>query len=625
MTPRWVSLLLYALWGAVVAYLLSFLDRGWLPPEEGTLAQAAERVLWGELPHRDFDGMYSGGLELFHALAFRVFGTRLISLRIAVFLVFLPTIPLIYRMGRTLAGRVATTIGVLLALAWGLPNYTSAMPSWYNLFLAFYCTAALFEFLENGRRRWLFAAGIAVGLSVAVKTVGLYLLAAVFLSLIVHEQRLAADDASSGADTPAVRGWGYAAFILSGLVLFVALVLWVFAGPSGPSGYYHFVLPPILLAAYAASAELDGRGRGESVPRARRLASWLVPLGAGLLLPILGLLLPYVVSGDLAVLWTGWVTTPLTRLDTLVRDPPALATLWTLIPVILVLVLGGVGGTSWSRRIALGLVVLGLALVWVMGANQLVFRPVWWSMLAFGPLVTVLGLGSLLNGRSAVRSPEVGLKRDRIFALVAVAGMVSLVQFPMSAPFYFFYSAPMVAMAALATVSTWSGPRRFGAAALAIFFIMFAGRWSHTGYIYQMADRYAAHPELLPLGLERSGLRVAESEAREFHVLVEKIRERARGDHIYATPDSPVVYFLSGKKNPTPTFYDFMGESEGRVGRVLAALDRHDINLVVINAGPLPISPPPEPALRSELASRYPYQEQVGRFVLMWRDAESDG
>ena len=110
-----------------------------------------------------------------------------------------------------------------------------------------------------------------------------------------------------------------------------------------------------------------------------------------------------------------------------------------------------------------------------------------------------------------------------------------------------------------------------------------------------MADRYAAHPDLLPLGLERGGLRVAETEAQEFHLLIERIQERAAGEYIYATPDSPVVYFLAEKRNPTRTFYDLMDVSEGRIERIVEALDRHRINVVVINAGPVLISPPPLP------------------------------
>jgi Dolichyl-phosphate-mannose-protein mannosyltransferase len=621
---QWRSFLPYLLWGAVLAYLLTFLDRGWLPPEEGTLAQAAERVLRGELPHRDFDGMYSGGLEIFHALVFKLVGTRLLSLRIAVFAVFLPTIPLMYRMGRTLAGSVATTIGVLLAIAWGLPNYTSAMPSWYNLFFAFYATAALFEFMEKGQRRWLFAAGLAVGLSIAVKSVGLYLLAAVFLTLIVHEQRLALsdDDGAGGGAGPAGSGRGFSWFILGGLGLFALFALWVFAGPSGPSGYYQFVLPPLALAAYAAAWELDGRSRGPSGPRARRFFGWMLPLGLGVALPMLALLSPYLLSGDLADLWTGWIARPLHRLDVLVRDPPSLATLWTLIPLGIAVLVGAWHSRGRGRTVAVAILSGGFGVLLWFGSVQPVFRAVWSAMLGVGPLVTLVGLLSLWLARNAEVSIAQSLRAERVFAVVAVAGLVSLVQFPTSAPFYFFYAAPMIAMSGFATVCTWPVQRRLGAGAVAIFFILFAGRWIHTGYVYQMADRYAAHPELLPLGLDRAGLRVAESEAQEFHELIQKVRERANGEYIYATPDSPVVYFLAGKRNPTRTFYDLMDPPEGRVARIVEALDQHNINVVVINAGPLPISDPPSSTLTSELVARYPYQEQVGRFIIMWRESE---
>ena len=618
---RWLIVLPYLLWGAALTYVLSFLDRGWIPSDEGTLAQAAERVLLGELPHRDFDGMYSGGLELFHALAFKLFGTRLISLRMAIFVVFLPTVPLLYRMGRRLGGPISASVAVLLAVAWGLPNYTSAMPSWYNLFLAIYGTAALFEFMEDGRKPWLLAAGLAVGLSIAVKTVGLYLLAAVLLTLIVHEQRLAASEAADSDEAPP-HGRAFSAFVLGGLGLFALLVLWIFARPSELSGYYHFVLPPLALAGYAAAGELDGRARGKGGRRLRRYFAWMAPLGLGVVVPLLALLLPYILSGDLASIWSGWISRPLYRLEVLVRDPPSLTTLWTLVPVAVAAAVGAWGSEGRNRWVAGAILLIGLGAVLAFGATQSVFRPVWWAMLGLGPAVTVAGLVTLWSGRKGERLAARSLKQERVFALVAAAGMISLVQFPTSGPVYFFYAAPLIAMAGFAVVSIWPDRRRTGAMALAVFFILFAGQWIHSGYVYQMADRYAAHPDLLPLGLERGGLRVADIEAQEFHLLIERVQERATGEYIYATPDSPVVYFLAKKRNPTRTFYDLMDVSEGRIERIVEALDRHHINVVVINAGPVLISPPPSPALTTQLVARYPYQEKIGRFIIMWREAE---
>ena len=71
-------------------YLAAYLNRGWVAHDEGAFAQSAERVLQGELPHRDFDELYSGGLTFANALAFKAFGMRLTSLRIALFMVFVP-------------------------------------------------------------------------------------------------------------------------------------------------------------------------------------------------------------------------------------------------------------------------------------------------------------------------------------------------------------------------------------------------------------------------------------------------------------------------------------------------------------------------------------------------------
>ncbi len=63
---RW----LLGVWLVCVVYFVFFVFRGWIPVDEGLLAQTAERVLAGELPHRDFDDCYTGGLAIFYAAAF---------------------------------------------------------------------------------------------------------------------------------------------------------------------------------------------------------------------------------------------------------------------------------------------------------------------------------------------------------------------------------------------------------------------------------------------------------------------------------------------------------------------------------------------------------------------------
>ena len=64
--------------GAVLAiagvYVGAHLGSGWVPADDGILSQSALRVMQGQLSHRDFAEIYTGGLSVINALDFRVFG-----------------------------------------------------------------------------------------------------------------------------------------------------------------------------------------------------------------------------------------------------------------------------------------------------------------------------------------------------------------------------------------------------------------------------------------------------------------------------------------------------------------------------------------------------------------------
>ena len=55
--------------------------------------QIAERVLLGERPHADFHYAYTGGLAYLHALALRLFGDRVLSLRLMLLVFFVAWVP----------------------------------------------------------------------------------------------------------------------------------------------------------------------------------------------------------------------------------------------------------------------------------------------------------------------------------------------------------------------------------------------------------------------------------------------------------------------------------------------------------------------------------------------------
>src|SRR5207247_683954 len=101
----WLAVLVLATAaGAILA--AHYMTRGWVPHDAGSLAQSAERVLHGELPHRDFDEIYTGGLSFLHALAFRLVGTSLMAPPLVLFAVFLAWMPAVYYV----AGRFASPL-----------------------------------------------------------------------------------------------------------------------------------------------------------------------------------------------------------------------------------------------------------------------------------------------------------------------------------------------------------------------------------------------------------------------------------------------------------------------------------------------------------------------------------
>ena len=181
---------LIGVWLASALYLVPFVDRAWVPHDEGLLGQSAERVLGGQLPHRDFDEVYTGGLSYLHALAFKLGGVKSIALRWTAFVFVLAWVPAVFWIASRSARAPAAALVTAAAVTWSVPNYFSGMPSWYNLFFATFGIAALMRHLETGRARWLVAAGLAGGCSFLVKSAGLYYIAGAVLFLVAYEVEL---------------------------------------------------------------------------------------------------------------------------------------------------------------------------------------------------------------------------------------------------------------------------------------------------------------------------------------------------------------------------------------------------------------------------------------------------
>lgn len=609
---------------AACLYVAPHLDKGWIPHDEGQLGQAAERALAGELPHRDFDDMYTGGLTLLNALAFRWFGVDSLSLRWMLGLWFVPTIAAFHYLASRAAPPVIAAAATLLAAMVSLPVYSAPMPSWYNLFLAILGTAALIRHVETDRARWIFAAGLCGGLSLLFKITGLFFIAASLLALVYREQ-VAAKPQAADCATPKLA-W-YSWLTAGALALFGALGLAFLRSSAPEMNLLHFTLPLAALAAYLIYEEFRV-DRGLSWPRFARLAANVLLLGVGVALPVLGLVGYYARADALPALYEGVFVLPRMRTENGAFPLPGIGALLASVAFASVLAMGLRPATEGRRKFE-SRVLIACAAVLALSGTQVGFFLGFQALRNLTPVLLVLGLAMLLQ---ADRLQLDVCTRQRIFIAGATAALCSLVQYPHAYGIYFFYAAPLVALAALYIAAYQPWPLRRALAGLLVFALVFAalrlnGPDPHANVAWLGRVR-----AMEPMGLIRCSLEVPAEEAEAHRELVATIQAHSTtGASILATPDCPEVYFLANRTNPAGVFYEFFRPDWLACPEDLCALVReHDVDVVVVSGYPC-FSPRPNAELVAAVEQRFPHMQpvmmtvsangrQIERFRVYWRD-----
>jgi hypothetical protein len=602
MTPR---LLLATVWLLSAFYMATELRRGWLAHDEGVLAQSAERVLFGELPHRDFDELYTGGLSYLNAGAFRLFGINLASTRYMLYIFFLAWIPPLYYAFLRFGSPWIAASFTLLAVAWSVPNYSTAMPSWYNLFFATFGVAALFRYIEARQNRWLVVAGLCGGISFLFKLSGMYFVAGSVLFLLF-----------SGAETGTVgrrsERWSCFALTVFCVLAYEGLVFSLLRKAFYPGSFLYFFLP--ILAAGVAVIWQHAKSQSRDGEFGSTLGHLLL-FGAGVAVPILVFLIPYFRAGAVADFVHGVFVLPGKRLQYTIRTEslPRFLVGSAADTVCLVAVFfmpRKVRAVAGSLLVASALVVTVLA-----GKHPTLYDAVWvpiWNAL---PVAILAGILLLIKRGDSLRFEQ----RRKIFLVLAVTAACNLIQFPYSSPMYFCYVAPLLALSVLAVSTLVEQPPQLVRIGLFSACLLYAVIDVTPRFLLNRGELDVPPSGAADFVLPRAGgLHLYGPSARLRTELVNVVSERARGKYIYATPDCPEVYFLSGFRNPTPTLFDFLDEPTGRTRRILAAIHAHEVNLVVLNLAPS-FSGPVAPDLREALEREFPEQTHTGNFEVRWK------
>ena len=597
-------------WVLVSAYVFHTLDRNWIPHDDGSLAQGAERVLRGEMPHSDFAEVYTGGLEYLNAVGFKVFGVGLMSLRYMLFGFVLVWVPVIYYCARRFVAPLGAAAVTLLAVLWTVPNYPAAMPSWYNLFFATFGVAALLRFAEVKQSRWLVVAGLMGGCSILAKISGLYYVAPCLLFLLVHEA-LTQPTSSRGR-----ARWAYHWPVALGLLGFVAALFILLRGHLSPQHVYHFLIPGAGLALLTWWV-IRNSGELPALRRFGRLVRISGPFLVGLIIPIAVFAAPYVANGRVGALWRGVFVSPTTRFAAARVSPlewPAVLPACVLVGALVLARTAGRGARAWL--VGSILAVLAVAPL-AIGGIEYLYRISWVSISQAIPLVVAVGLITL--ARRAGPAPADTTRWEQSFLLLAVAGLTSLIEFPFAAPIYFCYTAPLALLAVISVLRLVGGPPQPWAGLLTVYYAGFAIVAMNRQSIGELGITASRGEPLARLELSRSGgVLVHARDAAEYRAVVDTLTAHAHGSFTYAGPDAPEIYFLAGLRNPTRTFFNFLEPAEQSTDRLLAAVDQHGVTAVVINRF-AKFSAPVASDLDSAFAGRFPNVRTIGRFTVRWR------
>lgn len=596
MSSRTLRIAVWVLCLASGVYASRFVTRGWIPHDEGTIGQSAERVMAGQLPHRDFDEVYTGGLTYLHAAAMQVIGTNLRAPRMLLFAGFLAFIAAALAIAWRVSGSGAALAAVALVVVWSVPNYFASLPSWYVLFCATFGCLALFWFLASRRQVWLVVAGACGGVAVLMKISGVFYLAAALLIFIYVEQTTAITPA--GPSPRRSLWWGVAAVPLAACA---GLVLYLAAARATARPLLQLFLPLLVVSGFLVWHERRA-ARAPTAQRAAALWAMVAPFATGVLLPIVAFAAFYWWQDGLGALVQGVFVLPQRRLTEATMGPPPLATLGLALPYAAIFILGARGQLTRAWMTVMLSAILALILLLV--PNPVVYRGVL-AVARWMPLVVAIAAVNLLSSRND----------PRLFVLVAMSAALSLIQFPYATPIYFCYAAPMTVLALTAVVSAPPRAALRLHGCVAAFFFLFAVLFLNRSYGWNLGVQFIRYDPGSRLDLPRAGLVVPDDDRATYDAVVRKVQERAAGGTIYAGPDCPEVYFLSGFSNPTRALFEFLGPDRIDRAAMTHLLAAQPIRAAVINTAPL-FSPPIDSGAMAELERRFPAAERIGRFIV---------
>jgi hypothetical protein len=485
--------------------LWNFHDQHWYAIDEGSYAHIAERLLAGDVLHRDVQDIHPGYINFLNAAAFAVFGIDLVSLRYPLVIATLAQAFLVWLL---LARRdlLIATVASVAAIALGVIQFLNPTAHWYCLFLTVLLVCWLSWVPPTHRARTI-GAGVLLGMIALFRQLTGVWVAMAVLVILLREQSTGA----RGRNTMLGR-----ALVLVALLVLLAYL--VFAGGPEATGILLIASWPVAILC------LMLRAVGTTNRASLRILSQLALGSAVAAVPIV---LYHTAHGSFGA----WI-------DDTVFAPLQL----TALPFF--------GRGSFALLPAAGLLQVVHPSDLASFANGL-----YWMILPLLPAV---------NGILAIRWMRRGLEKVPILPLAAA--FYSLVTLHLAGPIYLYYTVGLTLAAVL--WFTASVPRRrnilgvAATAALVLIAVKFHAGQSSFRTPIEIARGYrtvtAETETCLPFA--RSSLRVEQNDCNSYHQLSRVIEaETPPGGYIFAVPSDAELYFLTARSNPFRFYNSALG------------------------------------------------------------------
>jgi len=165
-----------------------FHDQSWWAYDEGFYAHVAERVLDGEVLHRDIQERHAGYINFANAAALHFFGRELVSLRYP--LVFLAALQSVLVFLLFLSkGIWLAVIAAFVSTAFGFILFPNPTPNWYCLFLTVFLIFHL-RFSKKENRGRILLAGFIIGTIYLFRQLtGVFMAASAVFYLLLEGQK----------------------------------------------------------------------------------------------------------------------------------------------------------------------------------------------------------------------------------------------------------------------------------------------------------------------------------------------------------------------------------------------------------------------------------------------------